>query len=152
MRLFGLGVVALLSACGGETLPVAGGGVAHLDDWSGRGVVINYWAEWCAPCREEIPEFNEIYEASAADGPIIVGVNYDALAEAELLPVIERMSIEFPTLLFDPVERFGYERPMVMPTTYILDGDLQPVAALKGPQTAETIKRAVREAIGTGTP
>ena len=77
MRLFGLGVVALLGACGGETLPVAGGGVAHLDDWSGRGVVINYWAEWCTPCREEIPEFNELYRESGAGGPVVVGVNYD---------------------------------------------------------------------------
>ena len=132
----------LASCGGGEVLPVLGG-ETNLRDWQGRTVVINYWAEWCAPCREEIPEFNELYWHSAADGPIVLGVNYDGLAGEDLAAVAQRMGIEFPTLLLDPRERFGYPRPEMMPTTIVLNGRLEVVETLVGPQTLDGLKAII---------
>ncbi len=126
----------------GEPIALVGG-ESNLQQWRDRGVVINYWAEWCGPCRDEIPEFNDLYRNSPAGGPIVVGVNYDGLRGADLQEVIERMDIDFPTLLEDPRQRFGYERPSMMPTTIILDGDLLVKEVLVGPQTAESIGQAL---------
>ncbi len=134
--------VLSLSACSGEVVQLLGG-ESNLDDWRDRGVVINYWAEWCAPCREEIPEFNALLLCPGAAGPVVVGVNYDGLRGEELAAVTERMDIQFPTLLDDPRERFGYERPQMMPTTVLLDEALKVKEVLVGPQTAESLREAL---------
>ena len=143
-RLLAALVVATgVAGCGGgEVLPVVGG-ETNLADWQGRVVVINYWAEWCAPCREEIPEFNELYWHSAADGPIVLGVNYDGFIGDDLSSVAQRMKIEFPTLITDPRDRFGYPRPEMMPTTIVLNGQQEVVETLVGPQTLDGLKAVI---------
>src|SRR4029434_6289781 len=55
------GVLLLgLVGCGGERLQFADGTSTSIDEWKGRWVLVNYWAEWCAPCRDEIPELNSL--------------------------------------------------------------------------------------------
>ncbi|MCP5178402.1 MAG: TlpA family protein disulfide reductase [Pseudomonadales bacterium] len=138
--------VLLLAGCGGERLPLADGATTRLDDWRDRWVVINYWAEWCAPCRDEIPEFNRLYYNAGAGGPLVVGVNYDELRGNDLTDVIARMDVRFPVLSHDPRERFGYERPPVLPTTVVLRPGLNVASVLRGPQTVDTIRAAIAAA------
>ena len=53
----------VISGCGtGSKHTFSGGGSVDLERWQGRWLIVNYWAEWCAPCRTEIPELNELYE------------------------------------------------------------------------------------------
>ena len=133
----------VLSGCGGEQLALVDGTHTRIDDWKGRWVVINYWAEWCAPCREEIPELNRLYAEAGAAGPLVVGVNYDNLKPADLQPLIQRMQIGFPVLQDDPMQRFGYERPEILPTTILLKPDLSVGKVLRGPQSAESIRKII---------
>ena len=76
-------------------------------------MVLNYWAEWCAPCREEIPELNELRQQGSERGVEIrvLGVNYDGLQGADLDAVMQRMEIEFPVLVDDPVKVFVLGAP-----------------------------------------
>ena len=141
--LFSLASVIVLTGCGGEQLPLADGTHTRINDWQGRWVVINYWAEWCAPCREEIPELNRLYAEAGAAGPLVVGVNYDNLKPADLQPLIQRMQIGFPVLQDDPMQRFGYERPEILPTTILLKPDLTVGKVLRGPQSAESIREVI---------
>ena len=138
-----LASLIVLSGCGGEQLPLVDGTHTRIDDWQGRWVVINYWAEWCAPCREEIPELNRLYAEAGATGPIVVGVNYDNLTPADLRPLVRRMQIGFPVLQDDPMQRFGYERPEILPTTILLKPDLSVGKVLRGPQSAESIRKII---------
>ena len=135
-----------LAACEQPSLPLADGRNVQLDHWSGRWIVVNYWAEWCAPCRDEIPELNELHHDRVDSGVVVVGVNYDRLALAELREVSERMGIEFPVLVNDPREIWGYELPQVLPTTVIIDPDGVVQAQLVGPQTLDSIEAGLREA------
>jgi len=132
-----------LAGCGGEQLPLTDGTHTRIDDWRGRWVVINYWAEWCAPCREEIPELNRLYAEAGAAGPLVIGVNYDNLQPADLEPLITRMQIGFPVLRDDPMQRFGYDRPEILPTTILLKPDLSVGKVLRGPQSAESIRKII---------
>lgn len=108
-------------------------------DYRGQRVFINYWAEWCTPCRAEIPELNELAEDPDA---VVLGRNFDDLAGEELKALIGKMQIRFPNLLSDPAERFGQRIPSVLPTTFVLDTQGELVAVLTGPQTVESLREA----------
>lgn len=130
--------VGLLAGCGRTEQAAAPEG----DDWSGRWVVINYWAEWCAPCREEIPELNRLDREHRAEVAVL-GVNYDGLTGERLRRLAEEMGIEFRLLEEDPRERWGEPQPSVLPSTLIVNPDGELVDVLVGPQDFETFSRVL---------
>ena len=133
-----------LSACmPEEQIHLADGSKTQMSHWEDRWLVINYWAEWCGPCRHEIPELNELHESRVANGMVVLGVNYDGIAPPKLNEVIERMEIDFPVLLVDPQQQFGYERPAQLPMTVLIDPKRQVHDVLIGPQTAASISAAL---------
>ena len=148
-----IALTACLAACSADTTPLADGSHADWSHWTGRPIVLNYWAEWCAPCRHEIPELNALHRERAETGTVILGVNYDGITGERLTALVERMGIEFPVLVQDPMHRWDYPRPEVLPTTVIVDreGDVREI--LVGPQTRDSIRTALRsDAPETGTP
>ena len=134
----------LLAGCSSDSTPLADGTSTKWSHWNGRPIVINYWAEWCAPCRHEIPELNALHRERTETGAVVLGVNYDGITGARLGALIERMQIEFPVLVEDPMDRWGYARPGVLPTTIIVarDGGVRDI--LVGPQTRDSILAALR--------
>ena len=143
-------LLALLALAGplggcqrGDVVALADGGQVPFEHWDGRWLVINYWAEWCAPCRKEIPELNLLHSERAATGAVVLGVNYDALTGESLSALVEEMGIEFPVLAADPRERWGVEQPAVLPSTLIVtpEGELSQV--LVGPQHYEDLIKAI---------
>jgi thiol-disulfide isomerase/thioredoxin len=137
-------IVLLAMLAVGSCAPIdfeyADGAAGRYSDWRGHWVFINYWAEWCAPCRYEIPQLNALNKASTQNDVRVVGVNFDGVDGAALLALMQRMSIEFPVATKDPRERFGYQLPAVLPTTVVLDPDGNVAATLVGPQTESTLR------------
>ncbi|MDE0055682.1 MAG: TlpA disulfide reductase family protein [Gammaproteobacteria bacterium] len=140
-----LGCIALLvlAACADVPFRLADGSTAVLSP--GKYVAINYWAEWCVPCRQEIPELNALHHEQEATGLLILGVNYDGISGESLVALIEEMGIEFPVLVSDPFQRFGYDLPDVLPTTVIIGPDHKVHEILVGPQTQESLLHAAPE-------
>lgn len=137
--------MACLSGCGSEPpAELAGGGEVRFSELSGRWLLINYWAEWCAPCREEIPELNELHEQRLAHGVEVFGVNYDDVRGEKLVELMKKMDIRFPVLAKDPRARWGYPQPAVLPTTVVIGPDGQLRQQLRGPQTLEALLEAMR--------
>ena len=68
-----------------------------LREWRGRVVVCNFWATWCAPCREEIPMLVAVREIFAAKGAEIVGIGIDQAAKVEEFAKTYR--ITYPVLV-----------------------------------------------------
>ena len=160
-----IAMLACLYGCSSEPpAALADGGSMRFSDLTGRWVIINYWAEWCAPCRDEIPELNELYARQFEQGELVesgntavvvhrseapamvLGVNYDAVQGDKLIDLIGRMDIRFPVLTEDPRHRWGYEQPAVLPTTVVIGPDGILREQLYGPQTVETLLAAIREA------
>lgn len=98
--------------------------------------VINYWAVWCAPCREEIPELNELAR-KRADSVRVFGVNYDGARGETLAAAIRELGIEFPVLEVDPQPALGIARPQALPVTLVIKPDGTLLDILLGPQTAD---------------
>jgi peroxiredoxin len=59
------------------TLPDIDGKLQALEQWRGKILVVNYWATWCAPCREEMPGFARLQEKNAANGVQFIGISID---------------------------------------------------------------------------
>lgn len=102
---------------------------AHPGHW----VLVNYWAQWCEPCRAEIPELNALARARAAD-VAVYGVNFDGVGGPQLQAQVRQMHIEFPVLVADPGAALGVAPPEVLPTTVLIDPN-GGIRVLVGPQT-----------------
>lgn len=137
-------VLALLAAgCGRGDVELADGQRVGWSQWDGQWLVINYWAEWCAPCREEIPELNRLHRAGADANVVVLGVNFDGVTGAGMDRLIDLFDIEFPILLADPAPRWNQSRPAILPTTLIIDPEGKLHATLVGPQTYDSLAEAV---------
>ena len=133
-----------VGGCGAQEPEVmlADGRGLPVSEWGGRWLVINYWAEWCAPCRKEIPELNHLHHEQAGE-VMVLGVNYDGLTGEKLTTLIDEMGIEFPVLVHDPRERWQQDLPQVLPSTLIIDPEGQLQRVLVGPQSLEDFSRAM---------
>ena len=103
----------------GETAPV------QLSAYRGRVVVLNFWASWCGPCREEMPEFQREYVAhTPGQGPVILAVNVlvlDARQPAEAF--VSEMGISFPVAFDQTGEVAERYRVRGLPSTFFIDPD-----------------------------
>lgn len=113
-------------------------GSGPLAAYAGRWVVLNYWAEWCAPCRQEIPELNAL-DAEHAD-VVVIGVNFDGITGDALMAATRKMGITFTVLGQDPAPALGLDAPEVLPTTLIFGPEGSLRARLVGPQTRTSIE------------
>jgi thiol-disulfide isomerase/thioredoxin len=134
----------LLLIAGCQPPATVTGNAALLESLRGQWVVINYWAKWCKPCIEEIPELNELDHLH--DDITVLGVNYDGATGEDLATQLRELNVAFPTLDEDPAELLGQPRPSVLPTTLIINPEGELVHSLVGPQTLESLLAATRGA------
>ena len=130
-----------ITACSRKELPEAG---LEIKDFSTEWLVVNYWASWCKPCIKEIPELNKLHQSRKEI--TVIGVNYDGLSGEELAIESSKLGINFPNLSSDPSSALGTNRPIVLPTTMIVDKNLKLRDKLTGPQTLESINFSIMEA------
>ncbi len=130
--------VLLSTACSDMKLPLVSGEPLSWQAQRGQWVFINYWAEWCKPCRKEIPELNA-FAAQRRGQVVVLGVNFDNPEPDELQRQIRAMDIAFPQLSQDPAATLGFERPAVLPATYIFDPEGAYRGVMVGPQTEATL-------------
>ena len=135
-------ICAMLAACGEPDYNTLDGRTGQFEDWRGRWVLINYWAEWCKPCIEEIPELNHFHESDAARAQVF-GVNFDGGPVERQLQQARQLDIQFPVLRDDPAVALGWERPEALPTTVVIDPEGRLRAQLRGPQTLADLRAAI---------
>ena len=93
-----------------------------LSELRGRVVLINFWATWCAPCREELPFFNRLYGKYKEVGLEILGVNIDKTV-SQAVGMSGTFGLAFPVLLDPSGEISGLYRIRSMPTTFVVAKD-----------------------------
>jgi thiol-disulfide isomerase/thioredoxin len=133
----------LLLACSQQSAPPLPVGIQAKPLSDGRWLFINYWAIWCHPCREEIPQLNE-FAAGHSNEAIVYGVNYDEVDNDTLLVQADELAITFPLLAIDPAQALGYPKPMVLPTTLVINPQGEVWARLLGPQTVGSLTAAMQ--------
>lgn len=96
------------------------GRIHRLSDLQGKPVVVNFWATWCPPCREEMPSMQRAWERLEAEGVEMVAINVGESVDT-VFEFTATYPVEF-TLLFDLDNSVSSEWPMRgLPTTFVID-------------------------------
>lgn len=94
-----------------------------LSDYRGQVVVINFWATWCPPCREEKPTMESLYQQFKDDGLVFLAVNVEADGHQVVSQYLLRHSYTFPILLDGRAEVQGLYGVFRYPESFIIDRD-----------------------------
>ena len=110
-----------------EPVPVAdvamrtlGGRTLSTRDWRGKVALVNYWATWCGPCREEIPDLIEL-QARYPDQLQVVGISTDEGDSAAVAAFARGMGMNYPVVMATPELNRQFPGVFALPTSFIVD-------------------------------
>jgi thiol-disulfide isomerase/thioredoxin len=112
------------------------GGSQDLKSMLGRATVVNFWATWCGPCRQELPELQRLYNELAGQGVVVLAVNIDSPREL-VKPFFERANLTLPLYFLDE-ETEATIGIRSLPTTVLLDAQGMVVNIWGGYSRGET--------------
>lgn len=130
--------------------PDLAGGRVTLEHWRGKVLVVNLWASWCPPCREEIPGLVRAQQKLAPNGLQIVGIAFDSAAKSR--QAAAELGINYPVLVagleaIDLIRKLG-NRAGGLPYTLVLDRHGSPVASHLGILSEAELERIVAPLLG----
>jgi peroxiredoxin len=104
------------------TLRSMSGPNLRLQEQRGQVVLVNFWATWCGPCRQEIPHLNKLYDKYRASGFVLLGVNIDEDAKVAA-DLAAKLGVKFPVLLDTDKKVSKLYDMSAMPATVVIDRD-----------------------------
>ena len=125
----------------------------NLSQYRGHPVIVDFWATWCAPCRRQIPELNELYKRyNKSRGLVVIGVSCDLLQGeglAAVEPFVEEFQIAYPIALADEqlVAAMGVQ---AIPTTLFVGADGKLVSRIVGAGRSGEITASTRMLLDGG--
>ncbi len=99
------------------------GSTLRFDDPPHRLLLVNFWATWCAPCREEIPDFNRLLAAYRDRGLRIVGISMDEEGEEVVKPFVAEFEMTYPVAIGDDALAEAFGGLPGFPTTFLVDAE-----------------------------
>ncbi len=109
------------------------GGTHRLSDWKGKAVLLNFWATWCAPCREEMPSLDALQKAKGGEDFEVLTVASGRNTAAAINRFFQESGVTALPTLTDPqmalARAFGV---MAMPVTILIDAEGNEVARMTG--------------------
>jgi thiol-disulfide isomerase/thioredoxin len=103
------------------SLTDAQGRTHRLSDYRGKWVVVNFWATWCPPCLEEMPDLDALYTSRRDRDLTVIGIAVDFQNPREVVEFAENMLVSYPIVLGDKRVTDQFARVRGLPTTLIFD-------------------------------
>ena len=123
--------------------PDLDGKIRQLSDYRGKWVLVNYWATWCPPCLEEIPELEVFHNNHKDELAVVLGVNMEGIDIGDLRRFVEDQFISYPILLAGDDDSQLLGRVPGLPTSYLVNPRGEIVAREVGPVNAAAIEKFI---------
>ena len=121
-------------------------GELRLSSLEGKAVVLNVWASWCIPCKEEAPFLEEVWRSKRDRGLVVVGLDAkDFRADARRFA--ERFDLTFPLVYDGPGDTLGELGVTGFPETFVIDREGRVVEAFAGAVDGEDVRERFEAAV-----
>jgi thiol-disulfide isomerase/thioredoxin len=122
------------------SMPDIDGMKRSLADYKGKVVLLDFWATWCEPCLEELPDLVRLHEAHKDEGFTMIGVAMDAEGTAIVAPFVRQNKIPYPILISKGDLPAGFPIPG-FPTAFLIDREGKIARRYIGPKSYEELER-----------
>lgn len=112
----------------------------QLSQYAGKWVIVNYWATWCPPCLEEVPDFVALYDSRKNKDVMVIGVALDYESAADVQAYVDDMLMSYPIVLGDEKATAQIGPADVLPTTFIYNPKGQLVKTKRGLVTKQYLE------------
>jgi len=138
-----LGTVTVAFADQGFSVRDMSGTQHHLADYKGKWVLVNYWATWCPPCLEEIPDLVSLYDQRKDKDLMVIGVALEYKSAKEVADFVDDMLMSYPIVLGDDKVIAQIGPGTTLPTTYIFNPQGKLVKTKHGLITRQYIEKLI---------
>jgi cytochrome c biogenesis protein CcmG/thiol:disulfide interchange protein DsbE len=121
-------------------------GKLSLTAYRGRPVILNFWASWCEPCKEEAPMLQRVWEEGRDDGLVVLGVNAQDF-ERDARRFVRRYGLTYPIVHDGPGSSLGRFGLTGFPETWWIDREGRLVGYVQGEFTQEQLDANVERAL-----
>jgi len=121
-----------------------------LSDYKGRPVIVNFWATWCAPCKLEMPWFEEFREKYASQGFEILGIAEDDAPKDEIAKTAKRVNVSYPILLTDGKVAPAYGGVDQLPMSFYIDRKGVVETETIGLASKDEVEANIKRLVGSG--
>lgn len=119
------------------------GGFDKLSQYRGKWVVVNYWATWCPPCVEEMPDLQNFHDDHKLKDAVVIGINSEDVSTEKLKTFLEDNFISYPIYVSEPSYKSALGTLPGMPTTFVLSPAGNVEAKQVGMVTKEMIENFI---------
>ena len=133
--------------------PDTAGRQQALSQWRGKTIVLNFWATWCPPCREEMPELSQLQQQYGEHGVVVVGISTETVSQ--IRDFAQSMQVGYPLLAGDMQAmelsaRLGNDKS-VLPYTVLIDSTGQVAKAYFGRISKLQLEQKLQSMLASST-
>ena len=128
------------------------GKTVRLSDFKGKVVLPDFWATWCGPCREEIPEFVQLQKQYAGKGFTMMGIALDDEGASVVKPFAQKLGMNYPVVIGNIQVASAYGGIQAIPLTFLIGRDGKILKTYLGARDKSEFQQDIQSALQTKSP